>query len=104
MEPLGDYPIRIVVKNGKIALLGVVNSHADKTVAGMRASEVLGSFGVENQLVVEKARSRRIVDARIALRIVPPDDRPRRTLSGYSRAPHLERRLRATWGVAHARG
>ena len=53
MEPLGDYPIHIIVKNGKITLLGVVDSEADKTVAGMRAREVPGSFGVENELVVD---------------------------------------------------
>lgn len=54
MEPLGDYPIHIIVKNGKITLLGVVDNEADKNVAGMRAREVPGSFGVENELVVEK--------------------------------------------------
>ena len=53
MEPLGDYPIHIVVKNGKITLLGIVDSESDKTVAGIRAREVPGSFGVENELVVE---------------------------------------------------
>jgi hyperosmotically inducible periplasmic protein len=55
MEPLGDYPIHIIVKSGKITLLGVVDSEADKTVAGMRAREVPGSFGTENELVVENA-------------------------------------------------
>jgi hyperosmotically inducible protein len=54
MEPLGDYPLHIIVKNGKITLLGVVDAESDKTVAGMRAREVPGSFGVENELVVEK--------------------------------------------------
>ena len=53
MEPLGDYPIHIIVKGGKTTLLGVVDSDADKTVAGMRAREVPGAFGVENELVVE---------------------------------------------------
>jgi hypothetical protein len=54
MEPLGDFPIHIIVKNGRIALLGVVDNESDKTVAGMRAREVPGSLGVENELVVEK--------------------------------------------------
>jgi hyperosmotically inducible protein len=53
MEPLGDYPIHIIVKGGKITLLGVVDSDSDKTVAGLRAREVPGSFGVENELMVE---------------------------------------------------
>ena len=35
-------------------LLGVVDNEADKNVAGMRAREVPGAFGVENELVVEK--------------------------------------------------
>ena len=55
MEPLGDYPLHIIVKNGKMTLLGVVDTESDKIVAGMRAREVPGSFGVENELVVEKS-------------------------------------------------
>jgi hyperosmotically inducible protein len=54
MEPLGDFPIHIIVKNGRITLLGVVDNDSDKTVAGMRAREVPGSLGVENELMVEK--------------------------------------------------
>jgi len=55
MEPLGDYPLHIIVKHGRITLLGVVDTEGDKTVAGMRAREVPGSFGVENELAVEKS-------------------------------------------------
>jgi hyperosmotically inducible protein len=54
MEPAGDYPIHIIVKNGHITLLGVVDSEGDKTLAGLRAREVPGAFGVENDLIVEK--------------------------------------------------
>jgi len=54
-EPAGSYPIRIIVKGGRIYLMGVVDSESDKTVAGVRARSVAGSFGVENELVVEKA-------------------------------------------------
>ena len=57
MEPIGDYPIHIIVKNGKITLLGVVDTEGDKTVAGMRAREVPGSFGVENELAVENSEA-----------------------------------------------
>jgi len=57
MEPAGDYPIHIIVKNGKITLLGVVDNENDKNVAGIRAREVPGSFGVENNLMVEKGNS-----------------------------------------------
>ena len=53
MEPLGDYPIHIIVKNGRVTLLGVVDNESDKTVAGMRARGVPGSFAVENELTIE---------------------------------------------------
>jgi hyperosmotically inducible protein len=58
MEPLGDYPIHIVVKHGTITLLGVVDRESDKTIASTRAREVPGSFGVENELVVENTQGR----------------------------------------------
>jgi len=54
MEPAGDYPIHIIVQNGRVMLLGVVDNANDKTVAGLRAREVPGTFNVENQLVVER--------------------------------------------------
>jgi osmotically-inducible protein OsmY len=54
MEPAGDYPIHIIVKNGRITLLGVVDNESDKTIAGMKARQVPGAFGVENDLMVEK--------------------------------------------------
>jgi osmotically-inducible protein OsmY len=52
MEPAGDYPIHIIVKGGKIILLGVVDSESDKTLAGMKARGVAGSFGVDNRLMI----------------------------------------------------
>ena len=58
MEPAGDYPIHIIVKNGRVMLLGVVDNESDKTVAGLRAREVPGTFDVENQLVVEGSARR----------------------------------------------
>jgi hyperosmotically inducible periplasmic protein len=53
MEPAGDYPIHIIVKGGRITLLGVVDNEADKNVAGIKAHGVPGSFGIDNQLMVE---------------------------------------------------
>jgi len=44
--------IHIVVKNGVVRLEGVVANEADRTIAGMRANGVFGSFKVENNLVV----------------------------------------------------
>ena len=58
MEPAGDYPIHIIVRNERVLLLGVVDQESDKTVAGLRAREVPGTFGVDNQLVVERNNSR----------------------------------------------
>jgi hyperosmotically inducible protein len=54
IQPLGNYPIHIVVKGGRITLLGIVDNDADKQMAGVRAREVQGVFGVENELVVQK--------------------------------------------------
>lgn len=43
-------PIRIVVDNGHVALYGFVTSQVDRTVAGMRAAQTFGVFGVQNHL------------------------------------------------------
>ena len=53
MQPLGSYPIHIVVKNGRTTLMGVVDSPMDKQMAEFRAREVSGVFAVENELVVD---------------------------------------------------
>ena len=45
-------PIRIMVKNGRVTLEGVVDSEADKNLAGMRANSVPGIFQVTNNLQV----------------------------------------------------
>jgi osmotically-inducible protein OsmY len=45
-------PIRITVVNGNVTLNGVVNSQADKNVAGIRANSVPGVFKVTNNLQV----------------------------------------------------
>jgi len=52
MQPFGSYPIHIVVQNGRTTLLGTVDNETDKTVAGIRAREVTGTFSVENELMV----------------------------------------------------
>lgn len=49
-------PIRIIVKNGRVALEGVVDSEADKNVAGIRANSVPGIFSVANNLRVESQK------------------------------------------------
>jgi len=47
-------PIHILVKNGNLALEGVVATEADKNIAGLRANGVPGVFSVANNLRVEK--------------------------------------------------
>jgi len=47
-------PIRIIVKGGHVTLEGVVDNEGDKTIAGIRARGVPGSFSVTNNLVVAK--------------------------------------------------
>ena len=54
MQPVGRYPIHIVVKNGRTMLLGVVDSAADRQIAEVRAREVSGVFEVENGLVAAR--------------------------------------------------
>jgi hyperosmotically inducible protein len=45
-------PIRIIVKNGRVTLEGVVDNETDKNLAGMRANTVPGIFQVTNNLQV----------------------------------------------------
>ena len=52
MQPVGVYPIHIVVRNGRTMLFGVVDSAVDRQLAEIRAREVTGVFGVENGLIV----------------------------------------------------
>lgn len=54
MQPFGTYPIHIIVKGGRTLLIGEVDSDFDRTLAGVRAREVPGTFGVENELGVAK--------------------------------------------------
>jgi hyperosmotically inducible protein len=49
-------PIRIIVKNGHVTLEGVVDSDADKNLAGLRANGVPGIFSVTNNLQVVSSK------------------------------------------------
>ena len=44
--------IHIIVKNGNVTLVGVVDNEADKNLANIRANGVPNVFGVKNNLVV----------------------------------------------------
>jgi hyperosmotically inducible periplasmic protein len=46
--------IRIIVKQGRVTLEGVVDSESDKTIAGMKAREITGVFEVKNNLSAAK--------------------------------------------------
>jgi hypothetical protein len=59
LEPLGDYPIAIIVKNGHVTLMGVVDREADKNIAELKAKGVFGSFEVDNQIEVDPDDSSR---------------------------------------------
>ena len=54
MQPVGRYPIHIVVKGGRTMLLGIVDSAADRQIAEVRAREVSGVFDVENGLIAAR--------------------------------------------------
>jgi hyperosmotically inducible protein len=49
-------PIRIIVKNGHVALEGVVDNDGDKNFAGVRANGVPGIFSVDNHLQVVSSK------------------------------------------------
>ena len=49
-------PIRIVVQNGNVTLVGIVINKADKEIAGLRANSVPGVFKVTNDLQVANER------------------------------------------------
>jgi hyperosmotically inducible periplasmic protein len=46
--------IRIIVDNGHVTLVGVVDNEMDRSIAGIRANGVPGIFSVDNQLRVVK--------------------------------------------------
>ena len=54
LQPFGNYPIHIVVNRGRTTLYGVVDNESDKIIAGVRAREISGVFGVTNELVVDE--------------------------------------------------
>ena len=53
-EPLGIYPIHIIVKHGNVILVGLVASRQDKSLAGVKANGVSGVFSVTNNLRVDQ--------------------------------------------------
>jgi hyperosmotically inducible protein len=56
--PIGFHAIHIIVKNGNVALYGVVNNETDKAIAGMQANSAPGAFSVDNDLIVQGSASK----------------------------------------------
>lgn len=52
MQPVGMYPIHIIVNRGRILLAGAVDSEVDKRLAEVRVRTIPQIFGVENALSV----------------------------------------------------
>jgi hyperosmotically inducible periplasmic protein len=52
MEPVGNYAIHIIVKNGVVSLFGTVSNPVDRTKAELDARSVFGVRSVENELQV----------------------------------------------------
>jgi hyperosmotically inducible periplasmic protein len=59
MQPVGRYPIHIIVKGGRTTLVGVVDNASDRQIAEVRAREVSGVFEVQNHVTVANERSDR---------------------------------------------
>ena len=57
IEPIPS--IHIIVKNGNVTLVGVVDNDMDRTIANMRANQVPNVFSVKNNLVVAASSKKR---------------------------------------------
>lgn len=55
-EPLGSYPIHIIVKNGNVILVGVVDNKTDSDRANILANGVSGVFNVKNLIEVDRGQ------------------------------------------------
>jgi hyperosmotically inducible protein len=53
--PRGFNAIHIIVKNGNVALYGIVDSQSDAAIADMQAKSTPGVFSVDNFLIVPQA-------------------------------------------------
>jgi hyperosmotically inducible protein len=56
--PIGFNAIHIIVKNGNVALYGVVDNASDAAIAGMQANLTPGVFSVDNDLIVPGSPSK----------------------------------------------
>jgi hyperosmotically inducible periplasmic protein len=56
--PIGWHAIHIIVKNGNVRLVGVVDTTGDLAIAEMQANSVPGTFSVDNDLIVAKEQKK----------------------------------------------
>lgn len=57
--PIGWHAIHIIVKNGNIRLVGVVDTSGDLAIAEMQARSVPGAFTVDDDLIVAKPENKK---------------------------------------------
>jgi hyperosmotically inducible periplasmic protein len=59
MQPVGMYPVHIIVKGLRTTLVGMVDNELDKTLASTRARQVPGVLGVDIDIAVAKPKAAR---------------------------------------------
>ena len=59
MQPVGMYPIHIIVKNLRTTLLGTVDTDLDRTIASTRARTVPGVLNVDVEVMVARDLARK---------------------------------------------
>lgn len=57
LQPLGNFPIHIIVKNGQVLLVGIVDNKSDSDRANILANGVPGVMGVKNMLEVDRKQT-----------------------------------------------
>lgn len=57
-EPLGSFPIHIIVKDGNVILVGVVDRKADSDRANLLANGVSGVFSVKNLIAADEPKKK----------------------------------------------
>jgi hyperosmotically inducible periplasmic protein len=57
IEPLGAFPIHVVVKNGNVLLVGIVDNKTDSDRANILANGVPGVFSVKNLLQIDHSQT-----------------------------------------------
>lgn len=59
MQPVGRYPIHIIVKNLRTTLVGTVDTELDKVLAVTRARTVSDVLNVDDEVMVSRGSARK---------------------------------------------